>query len=74
MVLHVALSHMYSCESYEPPPGMDGDAGYKALAASARALWKLDPGNPWGAMYTTMLPPDRDRKKVLLGCSGQGSS
>ncbi|CAL8465188.1 g4723 [Coccomyxa elongata] len=66
VVLHMALSHMYSCEDYDHPPGMDGDAGYKALAVSAHALWRLDPGNPGGALYTTMLPPDKDQRSKVL--------
>ncbi len=71
VVLHVALSHMYSNEDYDPPPGMNKDACYKALGASADALWRLDPGNPCGALYTTMLPPGTaHRKKVPLVCPG----
>lgn len=69
----MALSHMYSCDGYDHPLGMGADACYKALAASADALWRLDPGNPWGALYTTMLPPHtKHRDKVLLMCSGRG--
>ncbi|BDA50311.1 probable ubiquitin carboxyl-terminal hydrolase 17 at C-terminar half [Coccomyxa sp. Obi] len=72
LVMHVALPHMYINDTYDKPPDMDGAACDKATTVSINALWKLDPGNPWGAVYTTMLPPDMDHKsKVLSRALGQ---
>lgn len=65
MVLHVTLANMY-CGGGEPP-GMNYDTCYKAMAASVDKLWRLDPGNAWGALFTTMVPNNKQhRRKVPI--------
>ena len=65
VVLHVTLADMY-CSGGEPP-GMNYDTCYTAMAASVDKLWRLEPGNAWGALYTTMVPNShKHRMKVPL--------